>query len=200
MTRLPLILASAAIALSSVSAHAQQVYSWQHYADLSVDPFQSPVTLVYGVPETDDLQFFASCQIGAGGPYALVQIAADTAGLPNGAAASMMFTDGAGAGTILDSTIIGVNAEFGVTGVEMALSLDDGLFNLMQVRDVLSYAIPGGQGIEIATAGVAGPLIPWQPLRRLQGANCPCRARTPMAARCWGRFSRSMAINRSRSP
>ena len=158
MTRLPLILASAAIALSSVSAHAQQGYSWQHYADLSVDPFQSLVTLVYGVPETDDLQFFASCQIGAGGPYALVQIAADTAGLPNGAAASMMFTDGAGAGTILDSTIIGVNAEFGVTGVEMALSLDDGLFNLMQVRDVLSYAIPGGQGIEIATTGVAGPL------------------------------------------
>ena len=48
MTRLPLILASAAIALSSVSAHAQQGYSWQHYADLSVDPFQSPVTLVYG--------------------------------------------------------------------------------------------------------------------------------------------------------
>lgn len=158
MTRLPMLLATGAIALAPLAAQAQQGYQWQEYIDLAQNPFESHVALVYGVPETDDLQFFASCQIGAGGPYALVQIAADTAGLPNGAAASMMFTDGAGAGTILDSTIIGVNAEFGVTGVEMALSLDDGLFNLMQVRDVLSYAIPGGQGIEIATAGVAGPL------------------------------------------
>jgi len=158
MTRLPLILASAAVALSSVAAHAQQGFSWQHYADLSTDPFQSNITLVYGVPETDDLQFFASCQIGASGPYALVQIAADTAGLPNGAAVSLSFTDGAGAGTILDGTIIGVNAEFGVTGVEMALDLEDGLFNLMRVRDFLSYAIPAGQGFEIQTAGVAGPL------------------------------------------
>jgi hypothetical protein len=158
MTRFPMILAGAAVALSSVSAHAQQGYSWQHYATLSADPFQSNVSLVYGVPETDDLQFFASCQIGAGGPYALVQIAADTAGLPNGSPVSLSFTDGAGAGTILDGTIIGVNAEFGVTGVELALELDDGLFNLMRVRDFLSYAIPGGQGIEIGTAGVAGPM------------------------------------------
>ena len=158
MTRLPLILAAGAVALSSVAAHAQQGYSWQSFADLSPDPFQSLVTLVYGVPETDDIQFFASCQIGAGGPYALVQIAADTAGLPNGSAVSLSFTDGAGAGTILSGGIIGVNAEFGISGVEMALSLEDGLFNLMQVRDVLSYAIPGGQGYEIGTAGVSGAL------------------------------------------
>jgi hypothetical protein len=158
MTRLPLILAAGAVALSSVSAHAQQGYSWQHYVNQSSDPLQSNITLVHGLPETDDLQFFARCQIGAGGPYAQVQIVADTAGLPNGAPVSLSFTDGAGAGTILDGTIIGVNAEIGVTGVEMALSLDDGLFNLMRVRNALSYAIPGGQGIEIVTAGVTGPL------------------------------------------
>lgn len=158
MTRLPLIIASAAVALSSVTAHAQQGYQWQDYIDLAQNPFESHVSLVYGVPETDDLQFFASCQIGAGGTYASVQIVADTAGLPNGAPVSLSFTDGAGAGTILDGTIIGVNAEFGVTGVELALELEDGLFNLMRVRDVLSYAIPGGQGFEIRTAGVAGPL------------------------------------------
>ncbi|MGI3184868.1 hypothetical protein [Nioella aestuarii] len=158
MIRFPLILASAVLAVSSVTATAQQGYSWQHYAQPSSDPFQPLVTLVYGVPETDDIQFFASCQIGAGMPYALVQIAADTAGLPNGAAVSMSFTDGAGAGTILDGSIIGVNAEFGITGVELALELEDGLFNLMRARDVLSYAIPGGQGFEIGTAGVAGPM------------------------------------------
>lgn len=158
MTRLPLILASAAVAFSSVTAHAQQGYQWQDYIDLSQNPFESHVSLVYGVPETDDLQFFASCQIGAGGTYASVQIVADTAGLPNGAPVSLSFTDGAGAGTILDGTIIGVNAEFGVTGVELALELDDALFNLMRARDFLSYAIPGGQGIEMRTAGVAGPL------------------------------------------
>ncbi|WP_420397812.1 hypothetical protein [Nioella sp.] len=158
MPRFPLILASAAVALSSVSAHAQQGYLWQDYIDLAQNPFESHVSLVYGVPETDDLQFFASCQIGAGGTYASVQIVADTAGLPNGAPVSLSFTDGAGAGTILDGTIIGVNAEFGVTGVELALELDDALFNLMRARDFLSYAIPGGQGFEMRTAGVAGPL------------------------------------------
>lgn len=158
MTRLPLILASAALALGSVAAQAQQGFVWQHHADLSTDPFQSLVTLVYGLPETDDVQFVASCQIGAGGPYALVQIAADTAGLPNGAPVSLSFTDGAGAGTTLAGSIVGVNAEVGITGVEMALELSDGLFNLMRVRDVLSYAIPAGQGFEIHTAGVAGPL------------------------------------------
>lgn len=158
MTRLPLILAAGAVALGPISAHAQQGFSWQHFADLSTDPFQSNITLVYGVPESDNLQFFASCQIGAQGPYALVHIAADTAGLPNGAAVSLSFTDGAGAGTILAGDIIGVNAEFGITGVEMVLSLEDGFFNLMLVRDVLSYAIPGGIGAEIRTAGVSGPL------------------------------------------
>lgn len=158
MTRLPLILASAALALSSVAAHAQDGLTWMQFADLSSDPFQSNIALIYGVPETDDVRFVASCQIGAGGPYAVVQISADTAGLPNGSPVSLSFTDGAGAGTTLDGTIIGVNAEFGVTGVEMALSLDDGLFNLMRVRDFLSYAIPAGQGFEIQTAGVAGPL------------------------------------------
>ena len=158
MTRLPMIFAVGAIALGPLAAQAQQGYQWQEHIDLAQNPFASHVSLVYGVPETDDLQFFASCQIGAGGPYALVQIAADTAGLPNGAAVSLSFTDGAGAGTILDGTIIGVNAEFGVTGVELALELEDGLFNLMRARDALSYAIPGGQGIEIATANVSGPL------------------------------------------
>lgn len=155
MTRSLALGLCATLCLSTV-AHAQQGYSWGHFADLSADPFQSHITLVYGVPETDDIQFLAHCQIGAQGPYAVVQIRADTAGLPNGTPVRLGVTDGAGAGTFLQGTITGVNAEVGITGVEMALELDDGFFNLMRVRNALSYAIDQGTGMEIITAGV-GP-------------------------------------------
>ncbi|MGR3709469.1 MAG: VHL beta domain-containing protein [Alterinioella nitratireducens] len=158
MTRIRLALSAAALMLTPIGALAQDGLQWGATTELAADPFQSIIVLAHGVPETDNVQFLAQCQIGAGGPYALVQIAADTAGLQNGAATMLSFTDGAGAGTSVEGSIIGVGAEVGITGVEMAVDLGNGLFNLMRVRDVLSYAIPEGQGAEIVTAGVAEPL------------------------------------------
>lgn len=150
--------ATLAIVAGFGPALAQEGFEWGATTNLAADPFQSVITLTYALPETDAVQFFASCRIGAGGPYVLAQIAADTAGLPDGAATTLGFTDGAGAGTSVEGSITGVNAEVGITGVEMALELDNSLFNLMRVREALSYAIPGGEGTEIVTAGMTGPL------------------------------------------
>jgi hypothetical protein len=132
------------------------VFSWGHYIRLSEDPFQSSILLTFGVPESDNVQFVARCQIGAGGPYANVMVWADTAGLPNGTPVQMTFTDGAGALTMVDGSITGVMAEVGITGVEMALSLEDPFFSLLRARQFLRYGFPGNQSGELETTGM-GP-------------------------------------------
>lgn len=79
------------------------------------------------MPETGNLQVLARCEIGTQGRETLVQIRADTAGLAYGTPVRLGITDGAGAGAFLDGAITDVNAEIGITGVEMALPMENPL-------------------------------------------------------------------------
>ena len=54
---------------------------WSYYRDLNEDPFQTRLTLVYGIPETDATQFVAQCHIGNRGTYATIDISAEIGSL-----------------------------------------------------------------------------------------------------------------------
>lgn len=155
------ILAAAAIVLLQICqvapAAAQQGFVWNYYRYLDPDPFQTSLTLVYGIPETDAYQFSAQCEIGAGGTYAYIEIGANVGNLPNGTMVDIQFT-GAGFNRVVIGEVVGQFAEVGITGVSFAVEMNDPIWQALRGLSQLYYNITGFTALSLSLQGSSGPV------------------------------------------
>lgn len=98
---------------------------WQRYSDIRQDVFETSLTLVYGVPETDDVAVIGECFIGAQGPLVSFQVSADIDGLFETQAATLRVIAGDGRQIDVGGSVIGTQAEFGVSGIDLVLDPSD---------------------------------------------------------------------------
>ncbi|MEJ6395222.1 hypothetical protein V8J82_18320 [Gymnodinialimonas sp. 2305UL16-5] len=101
-------------------------HDWQRITDIAEgDPFATVLNVVYGVPETDDVLAFGRCVIGAQGPLVTLQMSADIQGLSDDQNATLRVTSGTGQVVEIPGVVVGSQAEFGVSGIEMVLEVSD---------------------------------------------------------------------------
>jgi len=143
-----------ASALPGVAAEARDM-RWQYYRNLDEDPFRTRLVLVYGVPETDNVQAVATCRIGNSGTYATLDLGARIGGLQAGQNVRVEFA-GRGLDMVRDASVIRAREE-GLTGVSIALQLDDPLWNAIRSRSELYYNL---RGLQASTLGLSGSSDP----------------------------------------
>ncbi|WP_158514979.1 VHL beta domain-containing protein [Nioella nitratireducens] len=142
-------LAAALFVLSPALAHAQGAFSWGHHVNFDA----SNVTLVYGVPETDNVQFFGRCVAEGATPVVQAQIWADTGANANGTPVTLTVSGIGMAPVSMPGEITGVNADVGITGVAVRLGFDDPLFNLMTNQQSVNYHLDEGTPLSLSTDG-----------------------------------------------
>ncbi|WP_208430573.1 hypothetical protein [Methyloligella halotolerans] len=111
-------------------------------------------TLNFGVPETDHLQFQASCE--AAEPI-LIEIGADVSGLREGETVDVLFTGDAYDQTV-EARVSGLQAEIGITGVTIKTKPDDPIWGAMSELDEIGYGVKGKPAETLILNG-AGPKI-----------------------------------------
>lgn len=120
------------------------LYAWQFSENLDpADPKTASAQLIYGIPETDDIQVAGTC--GAASPEEAVPsvtFGMDVSTLQSGVETELKFS----AGTV-EQTVKGrvqlAEYEEGLDGVVATLEPSDPLWTLMSAKTELSYAVPG---------------------------------------------------------
>ncbi|WP_417599276.1 hypothetical protein [Pararhodobacter oceanensis] len=154
--RLPGIFTASLLALTlPATASAQQGYTWEYGRHVMADVFETSLSLVYGVPETDDVQMFADCGIGAGGPLVRATVGAPIGDLPGGAGVQISFS-APGYAQTLNAEVVRHEEFF--HGVEIVIEPDDSLLTELAQRAALTYAVHGQPAATISLAGSAGPV------------------------------------------
>lgn len=115
--------------------------------------------LIFGVPETDNVQVQAGCESGftRGGKTISLVLAADIGTLKDGNKINVKFTGGRFKHD-LDGIVHGTQIEEGVTGAHVQLSSEDRLWQAMQNRDVLEYQVAGYQVATLKLRGGASTI------------------------------------------
>ncbi len=131
--------------------------TWHYSRFLHADPFQTRLTLYYGVPETDLVQAVAKCHIGAGGTYATLDISAPVGSLAANTDVQVQFT-GLGYSQMVDASVIRAQ-EVGIDGVSIALQLDDPLWQAIRAKSELRYNVTGFAAIRLPLDGSNQPAV-----------------------------------------
>jgi hypothetical protein len=155
--RLPLAFLALAMALGAAAtppAHAQTM-QWTYYRDLHEDVFRTRLVLVYGVPETDNVQTVATCQIGAGGTYASLDLGAQIGDLQENQSVDVQFS-ARGFNRIVNASVIRAREE-GLNGVSIPLQLDDPIWQAIRAKSVLYYNLTGFTAATLDLNGSKGP-------------------------------------------
>ncbi len=142
-------LAAALLFVAPATSFAQDGFTWGHNVNLAA----SNVTLVYGVPETDNIQFFGRCVAEGATPVIDAQIWADPGASANGTPVTLTVSGIGMAPVSMPGEISGVGAEVGITGVSVRLGFDDPLFNLMTNQQSVNYHLDGGTPLSLSTLG-----------------------------------------------
>jgi len=102
--------------------------------------------LIFGVPETDDVQIQAGCDSGftRSGKTISMVLSADIGTKKDGDKIKVRFTGGRFKHTV-SGIVHGTQLEEGVSGAHVQLGPDDKLWQAMQERDALDYQVPGYQ-------------------------------------------------------
>lgn len=100
--------------------------------------------LIYGVPETDDVQVEGTCtKAAASEPKSVIlRFGADTGDLKDGQDAKLRFSGG-GFSYAVDGEVFGKNAEVGPSGVKVEIATDDELWDGLTDKASLDYQVPG---------------------------------------------------------
>jgi hypothetical protein len=137
------LLASAASWSSLLSpAAAADAMEWQFFqAD---DPGYKTTRLVYGVPETDNVQVSGACvhSSSVGANFSIVTFGADIGDLESGKDTELRLSGG-GFDHTLKGKIIRATGEEGLNGVEVDVGNDDPLWRAFAEKDSLDYLVPG---------------------------------------------------------
>jgi VHL beta domain len=94
--------------------------------------------LVFGIRDSDGAQFVATCR---SSKRIVVQVATDVSGMANDEEISTGFRGNRFVQSV-DSKVIGVDAEFGITGTEFTVSADDSLWPGIIKQAKVRYGVP----------------------------------------------------------
>lgn len=147
---------SAALAVSvPLAASAQQGYTWSYDRYITHSVYDSTLSLVYGVPQTDDVQFAAHCVFGAQGPFVRATIGADIGQLPQGFD-TVLHVNGDGYQQSMNATVVR-HEEF-LHGVEFPMTTGDQFMRALAGQSVLNYMVDRQRGHQLGLRGSAGPV------------------------------------------
>ena len=147
LSRLPLAAALLLLALfcSTTSSHTadEMVWSFSEGNDPG-NRGRTTAYLSYGLPETDLAQVSGVCEARSSTSVntSSLTLGADIGRLQNGTSVSLRFTGG-GFNHSVPATIIGANAEVGITGVQLEIPHDDPLWKALGEKASLDYLVPG---------------------------------------------------------
>lgn len=143
-TTLFLCLLASAACWSSLTTYAvaESGMEWQFFQ--TNDPGNKTTRLVYGVPETDNVQVSGACVESAstGGKFSSVTFGADIGDLENGKDTELRVSGG-GFDHALKGKIFRATGEEGVSGVQVDIGNDDPLWRAFADKDSLDYLVPG---------------------------------------------------------
>lgn len=106
-------------------------------------PSTDKTRLTFSVPETDNVQFTASCGKRSSGRLAVVEFGADVASASDGARVQLRVS-GRGFSQTLKGTAVVPASEAGFSGVRVSVRMDNPLWAAMQRGGSLSYGLAGG--------------------------------------------------------
>jgi len=115
--------------------------SWTYYRNLHEDPFRTRLVLVYGVPETDNVQAVATCRIGNSGTYATLDLGAQIGSLQENQSIDVQFS-ARGFNRVVSASVSRAREE-GVSGVSIPLQLDYPVWQAIRAKSVLYYNLTG---------------------------------------------------------
>ncbi len=100
--------------------------------------------LVYGVPETDNVQVAGVCdgRPSTGANFSNFTFGTATGSLKDGAAVDLSFSGG-GFSRVLKGAVYGTQAEVGVSGVNLDIEHTDPIWDALLTNEALDYLIPG---------------------------------------------------------
>ncbi len=115
---------------------------WQFFQ--TNDPGNKSTRLIYGVPETDNMQVSGACvhSSSIGANFSIVTFGADIGDLENGKDTELRVSGG-GFDHALKGKIIRATGEEGLSGVEVDIGNDDPLWRAFAEKDSLDYLVPG---------------------------------------------------------
>jgi len=134
-------LAFGPLALAAL-AHAENGMEWQFFQ--SDEPGNKSTRLVYGVPETDNVQVSGACvhSSSVGANFTIVTFGADIGDLQNDKDIELRVSGG-GFDHALKGKIFRAPGEEGVSGVQVDIGNDDPLWQAFAEKDSVDYLVPG---------------------------------------------------------
>lgn len=129
--------------LATRATAADDAMTWQ-FSEMSDPASAGGVTarLIYGVPETDNIQVSGICEAKGGVPSSHITFGADIGDLQDGKEAELRVSGG-GFDHALKGTIHRSAAEEGLNGVAVDVAADDPLWGAMADKTSLDYLVPG---------------------------------------------------------
>jgi len=158
-TRVSLVALSTALCVWTIflvpATVAAPQMKWHCARFLHEDPFKTRLTLLYGVPETDLSQLIASCHIGNSGTYVTIDVSAEVGSLPANTPVKVQFA-GNGLDQVVDASVVRAQ-EVGITGVSIAVDLDDPLWQAIRGQSFLDYNVTGFTASRLQLGGSQDP-------------------------------------------
>ncbi|QXT38113.1 hypothetical protein [Gymnodinialimonas ceratoperidinii] len=121
-------------------------HDWARYTEVSDNVFETNVSLMYAVPETDDVIIAGQCFIGAQGPLISLSVSADISGMSDGDAATMLIRSADGREAQVEGSVVGTMAEVGISGVDLTLRASDPAWLVIAGSETVSFERVGSSG------------------------------------------------------
>lgn len=137
------LLASAAgLPSLETRAVAADGMEWQFFQ--APEPDYKSTRLIYGVPETDNVQVSGACvhSSSIGTNFSIITFGADIGDLETGKDTDLRVSGG-GFDHVLKGKIVRATGEEGLNGVEIDIGNDDPLWRAFAEKDSLDYLVPG---------------------------------------------------------
>jgi von Hippel-Lindau disease tumor suppressor protein len=141
---LPAALLAVILMLPANVAAAEDDMTWQFYEDSDPDNKGAMTArLVYGVPETDNVQVMGVCDArpSTSARFSSITFGAAFGDLPNGKETSLRFSGGGFEQTV-DGHVVRAEGE-GLNGVQLDIKNDDPLWTAFTEKASLDYSVPG---------------------------------------------------------
>ena len=142
-------------ALAPAATFAQQGMQWAYDRFPAPNVYDTSLTLSYGIPQTDAVQFSAHCVFGQNGPFVRVLIGADVSNQQTGAMAQLQVA-GDGYNQVFNAEVTRLE-EF-IYGVEFPIATDDRFIRALAAQSTLTYAVTGQQAQTLSLRGSARPV------------------------------------------
>lgn len=146
------------VTTSAIAQEGDMVWQYRE-AGGSAGVGRKSAGLIYGVPETDNVQLQAGCNSGPvkNGKSISLVLAADVGALTDGATIEVRFSGGRFKQS-LDGLVHGTAAEEGITGAHIQAAPNDRLWQAMQERDGLDYQVAGYRRAHLKLRGGASTI------------------------------------------